>query len=195
MPIVAADSSSNVAFMVVHSGTGTTVREQGALNLRYELRFSGLSDSAVALADRYRALDDSVTRTGQGLAALQAFYQEHKDNEPWLWPPGPVDAPFRKYYRMLMDFDPAPLWPRVRCPVLLFFGELDANVPPRESWPPIERGLKQGGNADVTHFVLPQANHLLLEARTGARDEYPGLSAFVPGYFDRMAGWLSSHAR
>ena len=94
-----------------------------------------------------------------------------------------------------MDFDPAPFWKRVSCPVLLFFGELDANVPPRDSWPPIERALRAGGNMRVRQILLPKANHMFLEARTGTRDEYPALSRFVPGYFDQMARWLQTHAR
>jgi len=96
---------------------------------------------------------------------------------------------------MLMDFDPSESWKRVTCPVLLFFGELDANVPPRESWPPIERALRQAGNRNVTQILLRKANHLFLEAQTGARDEYPGLSRVVPAYFDAMARWLRAQAR
>lgn len=191
MPVVAAGSPKEIAFMVVHAGTGTTVREQGILNLRNELRFGGLPDSSVALGVRYRLLDDQVTESGRGWDGLQRFYDEHRAANPWLWPPDPPDVWFRPYYRMLMPFDPTPYWRRVSCPVLLFFGELDANVPPTESWPPIERALVAGGNRNVTHVLLPKANHLFLEARTGGREEYPGLSRFVPGYFDRMAAWLS----
>ena len=89
-----------------------------------------------------------------------------------------------------MDFDPTGWWARVKCPLLFFYGELDANVPPAESWPPIEAALRRGGNPSVTQLVLPGANHLLLSAKTGARDEYPHLSYFVPGYFDGMKEWL-----
>jgi hypothetical protein len=96
---------------------------------------------------------------------------------------------------MLMDFDQVPSWRRVPCHALFFYGDLDANVPPIESWPPIERALQDAGNHHVTQVVLPHANHLFLEARTGGRDEYPGLSRFVPGYFDRMAQWLEAAAR
>ena len=140
-------------------------------------------------------LDDSVTRGGMQWDELQQYYEAHRTEGTWLWPPRPADDWFRPYYRMLMDFDPAPSWQRVTCPVLLFFGELDANVPPRESWPPIDRALRQGGNTSVTRFVLPKANHLFLEARTGARDEYPGLSRFVPAYFHNMGQWLHAQAR
>jgi uncharacterized protein len=195
MPLVAAEAPREIAFLVVHAGSGTTVREEGILYLQNELRMSGLPEAAVAIGVRYQLLDDSVTEGQQKWDALQQYYQTHRTEADWLWPPRPADDWFRAYYRMLMDFDPVPSWKRVNCPVLLFFGELDANVPPRESWPPIEQALREGGNRGVTRFVLPRANHLFLEARTGSRDEYPGLSRFVSGYFDRMARWLEAEGR
>ena len=192
MPMVAARASEDIAFMIVHAGTGTTVREQGVLNLANELRFSGLPEKSVALGLQYQALDDNFTKTGRGLDAVKRFYETHRATEPWLFEPSPADAWFRTYYRMLMDFDPSPWWPRVSCPVLFFYGELDANVPPAESWPPILAGLRRGQNDNVTQVVLPEANHLLLVAKTGASDEYPRLSRFAPGYFDGMSEWLAS---
>jgi pimeloyl-ACP methyl ester carboxylesterase len=194
LPLVAAQAPREIAFLVVHAGTGTTVREQGVLNVQHELRFAGLPESAVAIGTRYQMLDDSVTRAGSGWDVLQRYYETHRAEATWLWPPSPADDSFRSYYRMLMDFDPTESWKRVTCPALFLFGELDANVPPRESWPPIEGALRVGGNPSVTHAVLPKANHLFLEAQTGARDEYPGLSRFVPGYFDAMARWLRAQA-
>jgi alpha-beta hydrolase superfamily lysophospholipase len=191
LPLAVSIDPADIAFLIVHAGTGTTVREQGILNLQYEYRFRGASEAEIAVATQYRMIDDSVTRTGRGWDRLQRFYAEHHEQAP-LSEPAPLDSWFRPYYRMLMDFDPAESWARVKIPVLLFFGELDANVPPTESWPPIERALRRAGNSRVTHYVLPMANHLLLAARTGARDEYPRLSRFVPGYFDRMAKWLTS---
>jgi uncharacterized protein len=194
LPIVAAQAPREIAFLIVHAGSGTTVREEGILYIEHELRFAGLPPSAVAVGRRYQMLDDSVTRAGAGWDKLERYYETHRTQETWLWPPRPADDWFRPYYRMIMDFDPSESWTRVTCPVLLFFGELDANVPPRESWPPIERALRRGGNHDVTRILLRQANHLLLEARTGARDEYPGLSRFASGYFDAMDRWLRAGA-
>jgi len=190
MPMVAARAGEDITFMIVHAGSGTTVREQGRLNLRNELRFSGLPEKSVAMGMQYQALDDDFTRTGRGFDAVRTFYETHRGTESWLWEPQPTDAWFRTYYRMLMDFDPSPWWPKVRCPVLFVYGELDANVPPAESWPPIEAALRRGGNQNVAQLVLPGANHLLLAAKTGAADEYPHLSHFVPRYFDLMADWL-----
>lgn len=195
LPIVAAKAAADVAFLVVHAGSGATVREEGIHYLQAELHAAGLPPSSVAVGVRYQKLDDIVTSTGTGWAALKQFYDEHRTAEPWLWPPRAADDWFRTYFRMLMDFDPASYWQRVRCPVLLFYGEFDANVPPAVSWPPIERALQVGGNARATKVLLLKANHVFLEAKTGGRDEYPGLSRFVTGYFDRMEEWLRARAR
>lgn len=195
MPLVAAQAPGEIAYLIVHAGSGTTVRREGVLYIRQELRFAGLSEASVAIGTRYQELDDAASQSGLGFDRLQEYYEKHSKVETWLWPPRPADDWFRPYYRMLMDFDPAPSWRRVTAPVLLFFGELDANVPPRESWPPIEQALRQAGNARVTQVVLPKANHLFLEAGTGGRDEYPGLNRFVSGYFARMAEWLNQMAR
>ncbi|HEX9167135.1 MAG TPA: alpha/beta fold hydrolase [Gemmatimonadales bacterium] len=195
LPMVAAAQPDRVAFLIVHAGTGTTVREQGVLNLAYELRASGLPERSVAVGIEYQNLSDALTRTGKGWEALQQFHTAHRDAEPWLPEPDPPEAWFRSYYRLLIDFDPAPYWRQVRCPVLLFFGGLDVNVPPKESWPPIERGLREAGNTNVTQVVLPRGNHVLLEARTGAGSEYPGLTRFTAGYFDRMTEWLGATVR
>jgi pimeloyl-ACP methyl ester carboxylesterase len=195
MPIAAAEAPREVAFMVVHAGSGTTVREQGVLSIEHELRAAGLPEASVAVGTRYQRLDDEVSQSGSGWQSLQRFYDDHSRVETWLWPPRPADDWFRPYYRMLMDFDPAPYWRRVRCPVLLFFGELDLTVPPGAAWPPIERALLAADHDRFRHVVLAKANHLFLEARTGGRDEYPALTRFVPGYFDAMAGWLAAQAR
>jgi alpha-beta hydrolase superfamily lysophospholipase len=189
LPLAQNLAPSEIAFLIVHAGTGTTVREQGILNLQNEYRFAGAPDSVIEIVTRYRVLDDSVTTTGQGWERLRQFYETNRE-AGMLTEPAPADAWFRTYYRMLIDYDPAPTWAKVTCPVLLFFGERDANVPPAASWPPIADGLARAGNREVTSYVLPNANHLLLKSVTGSRDEYPRLSRFVPGYFDRMAAWL-----
>jgi uncharacterized protein len=190
LPMVAAQAPSEVAFLIVHAGSGATVREEGLHYLEAELRAAGLPPASVAVGMRYQELDDAVTATGQGWNALQEYYEQHRVREPWLWAPRAPDDWFRRYFRMLMDFDPTPYWRRVKCPALLFYGEIDANVPPSVSWPPIDAALQSAGNASTTMFVLPKANHVFLEAGTGSRDEYPRLSRFVPGYFSRMADWV-----
>jgi pimeloyl-ACP methyl ester carboxylesterase len=191
-PIVAARAPKEIAFLIVHAGTGTTVAQQGILSMQYELRYTGVSEEQIQRATSYRLLADEVLRTGRGREELLAAYQRDKD-VPGVAPPPTSDAWFPKFYRLLLDFDPVPVWQRVTCPVLLLFGELDGIVPPKESAPPIDRALKKAGNRDVTVKIFPGANHVLFAAKTGTRAEYARGDRFVPEYFNLMREWL--HAR
>jgi uncharacterized protein len=89
-----------------------------------------------------------------------------------------------------IDFDPAPIWEKINCPVLVLLGELDANVPTKISAEIINRGLKKGGNRDYTISILPKANHGLFEAETGFSTESPRLKRYVRGYMDGMVDWM-----
>ena len=190
-PLVAA-RNPQVAFLVLHAGASVPVFRQGELLLEHELRAYGLPESEIAEALTHQRLDDEFTRTGQGWEKLQEAYRKASEaGEPWLYSePQPPGAWFRTMYRKMMDFDPAPFWRQVKCPVLAFFGELDHNVPPRPNAEILEKLLSGAGHTAHTIKVLPRANHLFLQAETGLMTEYPRLRAFVPGYFDQLEVWL-----
>lgn len=190
-PLVAS-RNPEVAFIVLHAGASVPVVRQGELLLEHELRAYGLPEEEIAEALAYQRLDDGFTRSGQGWEKLQEAYRKASEaKEPWLYAePQPADAWFRTMYRKMMDFDPAPYWRQVKCPVLAFFGELDHNVPPQPSVEILERALAGAGHAVPTIKILPKANHLFLQAETGLMTEYPRLRAFVPGYFEQLGQWL-----
>lgn len=48
----------------------------------------------------------------------------------------------------------------------------------------------RAGNTRAEVYELANGNHSLMEARTGYMSEGPRLKAFVPGYLDRVAGWV-----
>lgn len=75
LPIVATKAVAEVAFLVVHAGSGTTVREEGVLYLQAELRTAGLPPSSAEIGTRYQQLDDVVTATGAGWDRLHRFYE------------------------------------------------------------------------------------------------------------------------
>jgi fermentation-respiration switch protein FrsA (DUF1100 family) len=61
---------------------------------------------------------------------------------------------------------------KVTCPVLAINGEKDVQVPSGENLYAIEKALKAGGNKHYTVKELPNLNHLLQTAETGAISEY-----------------------
>ena len=58
-----------------------------------------------------------------------------------------------------MDFDPAPIFARVQCPVLLFYGEDDEWTPTDESIAVWRRAAAAARNDDLKVAQLPGASH------------------------------------
>ena len=189
-PIVAA-RDSRIAFIILHAGSGLTVGENGLLYVDSLLRGYGFPEGEIEQAMAYYRLNDDVTRETSRFGELKAAYDKARERKvEWLLEePQAPDFWFRTFYRAIIDFDPAPYWAKVRCPVLAFLGTLDHTVPAEPNRKALEAALK--GNRDAKIVVLPSANHLFLRAKTGMPDEYPSLTHFVEGYFDVMAAWLA----
>lgn len=173
LPIVAADGK--FAFVAVLSGPGVTYAEVNRYADRARLLREGFSVPDADAADRALARLDEFARTGRDAAGVQAVLDEAHVN-PWARRTNlPRTVPSRSdlagHLRWLdLDFDPAPLWTKVEEPVILFYGELDENVPPHRSGDTIRAALDRGGNRDVTVIVYPEANHELLPAPSLEQD-------------------------
>lgn len=194
-PLVAS-RDRDIAFVILHAGSGLRVEDNNLLFIEAELRGYGFSEEEINQAMAYYRLNDEVTRHPERWEELKALYEKAKVRKvEWLIEePQPPGSWFREFYRGIMDFDPAPFWAKVRCPVLAFFGELDHNVPAGPNRQSLEAALQRRSHNDSTIIVLPKANHLFLRAQTGRREEYAQLTSFVDGYFSVMGAWLAKKA-
>ena len=203
---LAASRDQDVGFLIVRSGSGLPVHENILYELEMDMRGAGgFSEDDIARARALRAQLNAALLTNGGWEALRADVEEARQEKwfpyarvQWLSQVGPLDSatnPVLKGFRAQIDFDPAATWERVKCPVLVLLGELDANVPSKASAAIMERGLERGGNEDYAIRILPKANHGLLEAVTGYSVESPRLTRYVPGYMDGMADWVLAHVR
>jgi uncharacterized protein len=96
-----------------------------------------------------------------------------------------------RWYRHFLEFDPAEIIRTVTCPVFALYGEKDVQVSPVLNRGPMEAALKQGGNPRSRVVVVPGANHLFQEARTGNVAEYSLLKKeFAPGVVNRIVEFL-----
>jgi uncharacterized protein len=62
----------------------------------------------------------------------------------------------------------------------------------KDGW---EAALKAGGNRDFTLRILPKANHVQFEAKTGSNAEMASLQRFVPTYRTTIQDWLAKRIR
>jgi pimeloyl-ACP methyl ester carboxylesterase len=156
---LAAAASDRVAFLVLVSAAGVSPSEQMFYANAEQLRLAGYDESvieqALALRRRFEDWVHGHTSHHEELASdLWAAL-----DEPWFgllyMPPELLDEESRGLWIEEMDFDPRPIFERVRVPTLLFYGEADSWIPVPES---IEEWRAVRGD-DVDIVVIPQAGH------------------------------------
>ncbi len=199
-PQVAADDPE-VAFVVMLAGPGVSGREVLGRQVERVALSQGLSaQEARQAADDNRALtrivveeEDPEARRTKAMAQLEIQARRGGDAAPseaqLAAAVATVDNPWFRYFLAL---DPRPALRRVRCPVLVFNGELDVQVDADQNLPAIRAALKKGRNRSVTIERLPGLNHLFQRAQTGAASEYATIThTFDEDALQRLTAWVS----
>ena len=124
--------------------------------------------------------------------------QEKVKGKPWFKAVHFCDRTLFDAARRVVEYDTGPSWEKVRCPVLVIYGDRDTSSgPPDELVATIRRGLTKAENGDVTVRFFAGADHSLCRSDAGGRKETLAKAAkgeaapdFVPGYLDLMTTWL-----
>ena len=207
-PLVAS-RSKDVAFIILMAGTGIPGEKILLAQEKRIGRADGVTDEEIKKTLELQKGIFEAVRTGEGWNELKIDVRQAIRAEIEKLPADEWEAiedideyldvavsvalreaqsPWFKYF---LDYHPAPTLKKVTCPVLALFGELDLQVPAEMNKEVIVNALKKGGNPDYTAEILPKANHLFQEAKTGSPQEYGTLEKeFVPGFLDLMANWI-----
>lgn len=95
---------------------------------------------------------------------------------------------YKHSINLIVDYDPLPILPKIKCPVLALFGEKDVLCPPESSLPNIKQSLS---SEDVTYKVFQDTNHLFWKCKTGSTKEFSQLEKkFVPEFLPAITDWL-----
>ena len=195
MPL-AAMRAKDLAFLISISGAGVSGAETTIDQARNEMAASGMRPAMIEQVVELMTLQYNYLRTGQGweqYAATREKLATRMGGNPPESFPSSQDHPYLQFIRPLILYDPAPALRQLRLPVLAFFGELDNNILPEKNRAAWKTALEVGRHPDYTLRILPQANHLLLEAKVGNNAEMKSLRRFVPAYSDVVIDWLSKH--
>jgi len=168
------------------------VREQERRRLILQMKADKYPQSEIDRAVRMRDMMDDFAVTGKNWEALEA---EAKKVEKEYWMTQFIggfyakDAPDWPWLRGAFAYDLGPYYARFSGSWQVQFGDLDVVTPIKETRVMLEAALRKGNSRDITIEVVPRATHNYLLARTGAEREFPGLTRFVPGIYDRIVGW------
>ncbi len=205
----AAAKSSEVAFIICISGTGVPGKDILLKQTELIARANGEPEekirqsvdnikTIISLIDKGRS-EEEIKAKIRGIVEIQiaGMTEEQKkaikDLEEFR--KGMVDELYKQFggpwFQFFLKLDPAPILEKVKCPVLLTFGELDLQVPAEWSKEAMVKALERGGNKDFKARIFPKANHLYQAAKTGSPSEYTALpKEFVPGFLEFMSGWI-----
>jgi pimeloyl-ACP methyl ester carboxylesterase len=102
----------------------------------------------------------------------------------------------RSRFLAFLTYDPRPVLEKVRIPVLAMGGELDLQVPPKQSLLAIGAALEVGRNPDYEIRQLPHLNHLFQTATTGSPMEYSKIEETVaPAALQLIGEWIRRHTQ
>src|SRR3569833_257351 len=169
MPL-AALRSGNVAFMISISGPGIPAAETTIDQARNEMIANGTPAQAVDTIVALMTLEYRYARTGEGwndYAALRGKVAARMGSPPASFP-GTQGDPYWYFIWWIYFYVPGPTLKKLRTPTLAVFGELDNNVMAGKNRAAWDAALKAGGNPDYTLRIIPKADHLILEAKTGS---------------------------
>lgn len=182
---LAASLSAEVAYLVLVASTGVSPARQMRYGTREQLRRAGFGQEALDELAHLRATYEDYLRGQLARESAQATIDRVAER-PWfplayvprdLPPPGSWED---------MDFDPTPIFARVHCPALLFYGEDDEWTPVDESIATWRQAAATAGNPNVTIVRLPGTSHhpTLNSGRN--------VSEISPLYTQTLETWLAS---
>jgi pimeloyl-ACP methyl ester carboxylesterase len=193
---LAASLSDQVAFVIQVSGWQGTAWRQDAVRVEAELRANGFPEADVGQATAFaRARMDLIRGAGPFEDLEKA--QEQVKTRAWFVSVHWCDRTLFYSARRTVGYDTGPSWEKVRCPVLVIYGDKDSSSgPPDPLVKIIRQGLMKGGNDDVAVRIFTDADHSLCRVDHGGRKIAAGCAKggeapdFVPGYLDVMTSWL-----
>ena len=211
-PMLAA-RSADIAFIILMSGPGLTGEQIMLAQSELVGRPAGRTDEQIRRNQEIQRKMFASVRSGTGWdevgamirseikAGIDALPEAQRkaigDVEKFAEAQikGQMDAVRTPWFKFFLDLDPVTSLEKVRCPVLVLFGEHDVQVPAGPNRAAIEKAFARGGLKNYRVEVFPRANHLYQTSETGGVGEYATLKKeFVPGFLDLVSTWIGGQA-
>lgn len=99
------------------------------------------------------------------------------------------------WFRRFLRHGPRADLEKVRCPMLVLFGERDLQVAPSQNRPPLEAALKASGHQHHEVREFPSLNHLFQTCQTGSLSEYGTIEETIsPDVLSAIGDWVAKYS-
>ncbi len=92
------------------------------------------------------------------------------------------------HQKSFVTYDASVDFSKIKCPILVLFGEMDKNVVVESNRPPVVKGLINSETKDFTMKIIPGADHGYTTTESKKNWE------MAPGLLDFMTIWITSRA-
>jgi uncharacterized protein len=181
--LVAASRLPDIAFLVLVGASGVSPAEQMRYGTAEQLRRSGFGGQDLAELADVRVAFKGALRGTIDRTELQTLIDGYAAR-PWFdlaYVPRVLPG---KLQWTDMDFDPKAAFAKVRCPVLLFYGEQDEWVPIEASIAAWYRAAALSGNDEITVVRLAGTTH------SPTIDGRLEREAITPEYTEALVSWI-----
>jgi pimeloyl-ACP methyl ester carboxylesterase len=179
-----AQRSKDVAFLVLIAAPGLPGDEIIVRQVESGAVAAGVSREHAALAAALQRKIVNAVKETPGEAALRAKLQALV---PAPLPDAQVKTLHSPWYRWMLAYDPRPVLRELRVPILALNGGKDVQVGAKENLAAIAEAAQRARTVE-----LPELNHLLQTATTGAVGEYATIEETVaPVALETIAEWIS----
>jgi uncharacterized protein len=188
-PLIAT-STKDVAFIIAGAAIGTgPLYTQDLYRTRNQLLDDGITEPDLSRAMEFYTLWIETMRTGEGMEQYERALAKARQ-EKWFRALGipPRTNWIWNWYPPVGNFNPLPLWEKVKVPVLLIYGERDRNTPVDPSLAGIGNALQIAGNQDYTPVIIPGAAHNLTIQWEPGKPFFWWYAA--SGYSELLTGWV-----
>lgn len=197
---LAASKCDDVAFLTLFVPPAISPARQETTRRLNEMRAAGLGEHDVKEGAAYLELQWRATQSD---ADWQSYIEARAKIDargwlPYLWELGEKGSDDYEWDRLNMRYDPIPVFEKVLCPLLAFFGEKDTNVTPDENVGPMRSALQRGGNKDFLLKIVPGADHGLRAEPYGTGPGRTRLHRSVgqhPDVWQSVRAWLGERLK
>jgi len=165
-------------------------------------RVGGLPEEQIARSQLFDRQAYAAVREARNSSELQAKLNDliEKSGLGAAIPPAALQAQIRvmtsPWFRQYLDFDPAPLLERIKCPVLALNGDRDLQVDATDTVPLLRKAYEKSGNQDFTVMEIAGVNHLFQRAQSGSPSLYGAIEeTMAPEVLNAISGWLDKHTQ
>jgi pimeloyl-ACP methyl ester carboxylesterase len=208
-PMVAANPTNSIAFIVLLAGTG--IKGDSLLLLQQALIAQAEGMNPTLLKENQQLNRDLFQLVNLHVdekvlnAAVDTYFEQHPLNTELLTLTGQTSSEFQQalrdqllnpWMRYFLRLDPQIALKKITCPVLAINGSKDLQVPATQNIPAIKNAIESNGNKLVTVQILPNLNHLFQTCTTGSLSEYATIEeTFSQDALKVIEKWLKKVVR